>query len=640
MKKFFLFLLLCFMTQNTLQGQKKLKWGKVPKEHLEMTEYAANPDASAIILNKQGSFDVSLEGKTTYRYHTRIKILSAEGLDRANVELFYLTKTDKVNGLKAQTITPVSNGQTQITKITKNDIFDENYDKNYNVKKFTLPNVQVGSIIEYSYVNTSDRIFNLKPWYMQTDIPILQTSYDGILPVYLDYIVINQNQKIVRMEETQDSQSKFYTWTAENVPALVEEDYITTMKDYYARALFQLEAYRAPGKVPQFFMSSWQQLSDDLAIDSKFNKIEGTKKVKNIAKEITANTNDLAEKTQIIYNYVAQNIKWNGYYSFVTFDSFNSILGNHTANSAGINLMLLNMLEAVDIEANPVLISTRKHGKTFEAYPFINQFNHTIVEVTIGEGSILLDAIDEFRPPNLLPLNDLNVRGLKILKKGPPQWINIVSKKGINRTISLEGKLSEDGLLKAKVDCSDKDYSAYTVRKKLNDKENKEYVEDLLSDVNDITIDSCKIANRNKLNKPVKTSFEVVTKEYSNALNDYIYFSPMTFEGLAESPLTLKKRAYDIDFGHPISKTYILNIEIPEGYQIEELPAPAKVVLGEKWCNFTFQAQKNGENKIQLMSKMKINFAKFTPETYPDLKEFFNLIVEKHAEQIVLVKSK
>lgn len=582
MKNFLLLFLLCFMAQNTLQAQKssKLKWGKVSKEHLEMTEYAADPDANAVILNKEGSFEVSLEGKTTYRYHTRIKILSAEGLDRANVELFYYTKTDRVNGLKAQTINVDANGQAQITKITKKDIFDEKHNKYYNVKKFTLPNVQVGSIIEYSYVTTADGVFNLKPWYMQTDIPILKTVYNGMLPIYLDYIVINQNQKIVRMEETNNTESKFYTWTAENVPALVEEDYITTMKDYYARALFQLEAYRAPGKVPQRFMSSWQQLSDDLAIDSKFNKVGGTSRVKKLAKEITANTNDLEEKLQIIYYYISQNIKWNGNYSFVTFDSFSDALNDHKANSAGINLMLLNMLESVGIEAYPVLISTRKHGKTFEAYPFINQFNHTIVEATIGDKTILLDATDEFRPPNLLPLNDLNVRGLKILDQGPPQWMSIIPKKGENKTISLEGKLSEEGVFEAKVDCSDKYYSAYIARKKLIDKEDKEYMEDLLSDVNDITISDCEITNKKELHKPVKMSFQVSTKEYSSALNDYIYFSPMTFEGLEESPLTLKERAYDIDFGHPISETYILNVEIPEGYQIEELPAPAKVTLG------------------------------------------------------------
>ena len=55
--------------------------------------------------------------------------------------------------------------------LDKNDIFSEQEDKNHVLKKFTLPAVQEGSIIEYTYTITSPYTFNMPSWQFQsTDI--------------------------------------------------------------------------------------------------------------------------------------------------------------------------------------------------------------------------------------------------------------------------------------------------------------------------------------------------------------------------------------------------------------------------------------------------------------------------------------
>jgi len=43
---------------------------------------------------------------------------------------------------------------------------------------------------------------------------------------------------------------------------------------------------------------------------------------------------------------------------------------------------------------------------------------------------------------------------------------------------------------------------------------------------------------------------------------------------------------------------------------------------------------------ISLRSRIRLNRAYFMPEEYEMLREFFNLIVKKHAEQIVFKKKK
>ena len=59
-------------------------------------------------------------------------------------------------------------------------------------KKFTLPGVKEGAIIDYEYTVTSDFLFNLQPWYFQGDIPCLWSEYRAALPQFLKYIMLQQ----------------------------------------------------------------------------------------------------------------------------------------------------------------------------------------------------------------------------------------------------------------------------------------------------------------------------------------------------------------------------------------------------------------------------------------------------------------
>jgi uncharacterized protein YfkK (UPF0435 family) len=59
------------------------------------------------------------------------------------------------------------------------------------------------------------------------------------------------------------------------------------------------------------------------------------------------------------------------------------------------------------------------------------------------------------------------------------------------------------------------------------------------------------------------------------------------------------------------------------------------VVLANKAAKFTFSVTAIGQ-KLQMVSNIQINQTLFTREEYPDLKELYNRIIAKHAEQIVL----
>ena len=133
-----------------------MKWGKISSEHAKLTEYAADPDAAAIVLGDYGeaNFEVHQNDlKLTYTRHKRIKILSKAGLNLAEVAIPYYAKNkrEKIIGLKAQVYNQGANGRLKEQKVSKKAIFEEDINDRWVAKKFSFPNVEVGSIVEYQY---------------------------------------------------------------------------------------------------------------------------------------------------------------------------------------------------------------------------------------------------------------------------------------------------------------------------------------------------------------------------------------------------------------------------------------------------------------------------------------------------------
>ena len=107
------------------------------------------PGAAAIYLYRQVDRDDS-GGSSSELTYERIKILSEEGRKYADIEIEYAKGDDNVYGIQARTIRP----DGSIVKFD-GQIFDRSIVKSsglkVNAKTFTLPEVQVGSIIEYRY---------------------------------------------------------------------------------------------------------------------------------------------------------------------------------------------------------------------------------------------------------------------------------------------------------------------------------------------------------------------------------------------------------------------------------------------------------------------------------------------------------
>ena len=137
---------------------------------------------------------------------------------------------------------------------------------------------------------------------------------------------------------------------------------------------------------------------------------------------------------------------------------------------------------------------------------------------------------------------------------------------------------------------------------------------------------------------------EVVEMKYDFDLKDekedIIYLNPMFGEGYKENPFKSAERSYPVEMPHAIDETFNLQIEVPMGYVVDELPQSIVVKLNEQEEGmFEYRISQSGNN-ISFRSRIRISRTYFLPEEYDMLREFFNLVVKKHTEQIVFKKKK
>jgi hypothetical protein len=140
----------------------------------------------------------------------------------------------------------------------------------------------------------------------------------------------------------------------------------------------------------------------------------------------------------------------------------------------------------------------------------------------------------------------------------------------------------------------------------------------------------------NNLSQAAKEKYEFTHIEnFGDA--SILYINPVVHLRVDENPFRLEDRVYPVDFGKASERTLICNISIPENYLADELPKPKVVLLPNNGGKFTYNVQVVGKT-INVISILSINQSLFTQLEYKGLREFYDLVVSKHAEQIVLKK--
>ncbi|MDZ7878536.1 MAG: DUF3857 domain-containing protein [Saprospiraceae bacterium] len=657
MQKHFLFIACFIATISVATAQKKapkekeldIEFGKIPVEDIKMRNYSLDSSAEAVVLAAKGELSVEEADngfRLNYHYFRRVKLLKKSAFDsEGNIEITYYSKDsyEDLQKVKAAVIQP--NGIRQ--ELTKKDFFEEKTTKNYTTKKIAFPNLTEGCIIEYDYEMYSKNISTLKSWQFQENIPVRHSELWIANPQYYDYVYLMKGRLKLKESQIKGSQSGGVQYTTQkmyldSVTALKPEGYITTMSDYMSRISFQLKRINYPTGRIDNILTDWKTTADELTsnsyLGSQFLKKSNYGDVWRAVKPLLEKAKTDDEKIKITYEYLCNNVNWDeDNYSESSDESLNAAFKKKKANSGELNMMLIACLTEAGVKAFPMLVSTRGHGKPITTYPIMSQFNHLACYIDRGEKSQIIDVGTINRPIGLPRVTTLNQEGW-ILDKKNPRWVPIVAPLS-NETSLATFRLDEEGTLKGSIASNYRGYAAVIARDEEQDKEkNHEKVKkDLTKDFPDIQIDSITMSNLENTAEPFKRVVHCVIPNAATTAGDLIYIKPSLKTDFDENPFKQPKREYPVEFPYPFRDQFVLNLTIPQGYKVEEMPKSVKYSLLDNAGSFQYISSVTGD-RIQFMIKIQLDQLTFQPEDYEGVKQFFNQIAAKSAEQVVLKK--
>ncbi|GAB2764344.1 hypothetical protein GCM10027275_01800 [Rhabdobacter roseus] len=644
---------LCVLSLAVRAQDKPVKFGVINSTDLEMKAYPADSSAEALLLYDYGETEfviVSNEICIRFTYHGRIKIFKKSAYEKATVSIRYHTGShryaESVTNVKGFTYN-LENGVIKKESLNKDMIFNERSSDTHSTQRFTLPNVKEGSVVEYSYqvLTPLSYYHNPKTWTFQGSMPVAWSEYRITIPNSLYYRMIMSGYLPLHISENKPinidlahfgTQGMAYRFVVKDAPAFQNEPYITTPGDYVSKVDFELARINIPGTVTKNYSISWNDLNSTLLSSELLGgQISRTSFMKDIAKKIQAQAADTTAQLEAAVKYIQQQVKWNGYTSIYS-KNLKKILETREGDSGDINLLLIALLREMGYDANPLVLSTRQNGRLDTTYAMLKQFNNVVAHLDLERKDVLLDATDEFLKLGMVPTYCLNQAGW-LVHRTKARFVPIRPTESDREFEKAELIIGEDGELKGTFTKSYGGYSGWSAKKTLKTEGPDKFLEAIQKENPSWSITKHDFKNYNELNQSMDATYELSMTDYVTQAGNMLYLRPMLSEGYAQNPLKADTRAYPVDYGHPIEEVFVATYQVPAGYAVVEHPKTAVVTLPDNAGRFMYVVNV-ADNKVTVTSRVVIRKTIHFAEEYSALKMFYDQIIAKHNEQIVLKK--
>jgi len=655
------------------QDKPPVTFGKVtPGDFVLPKSDLIDSNTNAVIIADVGATNFVGNNKGWFSYifkrKKRIKILDKKGFDVATVkEYLYVNHEDKeeLSEVNATTYN-IENGKLTETRLAKNDVFEEKLDKNHFEKKFTLPGVKEGSIIEFSYTVKSVFEFNMRSWdFQHIGYPCLWSEYEVDIPNTLTYTFIRRgihpfyiNKSDGRFEEFHVAEKiddpmsserlldvrayvNRFRWVMKGVPAFNVESFIYSPKIYVDKIEFQL-AKTYNGEESADVINTWDRMTayllnsvtfgDPLFADNSWLNEE--------LDNLTKDEHDMVEQAKKIYYFISSNFNCTNYNSPYIRTNLEDVFKKRSGSVGDINLLLIAMLRQKHISANPVIFGTRDFGFNSSTYPLFERLNYVICKVNFSNQVYYLDACHPMLGFGRLDENCYNGYARIIGKEDPPfvYFNSGLLQQPKSTTVFIINDEKEKGLMSGSFESTPGYLESYNKRNEISKIGKIEFLKKIQQSYSsDIKVDNMEIDSLNLLEEPIKIHYDLSFK--TGESQDIIYYSPVIQSSFAENPFKAAERMYPVEMPYPVDETYGLNMEIPAGYVVEELPKSSKVAYNGNEGFFEYLIQKS-ETNVQLRTHIKLNKATFAAEEYNSLRDFFAFVIKKQSEQIVFKKKK
>lgn len=470
------------------QDKVNMKFGKPTKEEMQMTTYEAEPDAEAVVLCRLTDVEYSIQQTgylVDYREKVRIKVLKPSGVRYAKVVVPFLKNTPidnrnssskKVLKVDATDNNSVSSsfeeqagamttadldryseesvedvkataynlqGSKVVKSVLKKGAFVETKidDQHYQVE-FTVPDVKEGTVIEYEYTLHSELFWLLHDWFAQCEIPVVYAKLDMNIPRYLLFnleehgvqrLMTSCESGTMRFKLESDPlaaqtvvPSNHYISVGRNLKGMKQGNGVWSMQDNCAGITALLKHYSMRGAAVVDYTRTWEQIdemvlkSDDLGKQLQEHSPLAAELKEAKIEEIA----DMRQRAETVAKLVLSKVEWNGRYEMSPANT-EETLKNGGGSNVDINMLLLQSLQDVGLNAAPVMLRMRNQGVLTMDYPSVQKYTTFIVGVVLPQGNLYLDASSADGHFNALPELLQVEKARLVLKDKKCQWVKL-----------------------------------------------------------------------------------------------------------------------------------------------------------------------------------------------------------------------
>jgi len=645
MSKQLLLLLILASFSFFASAQKKISpFGKIDTQELELKSCSYEPAANAMKLFdvQEIEFEPSASGvKLTTERRVRIKIFNEKGYKYASIRIPYFSKkrVTKIKNLDGVVYSVDEKGQQVIQKLEKKDFFKEKSEDNLGIINFTFPNLKPGCVIEFRYTKIEKNIIQIDPWIIQDEIPVAYASTILTIPgesrikqkVFGADTIDHQTVSLGSKEYSR----KRHIYQKENISSFDPEPFMSSHKDNLLKVVFLLIPYS------DFFTdlllrpkAVWNYTGRSLLRSPNFGgqikkEIPGTETIIDSALKIPV----LSERIRYLYESV-QKIAPDNPEQTLYPDDIIEAWNNKTGSSAELNLILLNLLQKSDVIAFPLLVSTRNNGKIDMEFPSFGQLNGVDVLAADSNKVYIMDASLKYQLYNNPPINIMN-RNAYLLSKDTMQWVEISDNRPLlKQVLSIKAKVNEDGSLYGNALTWHYDYAKSQMLDSSDEDDNDDFIDKKPLGLKIISSSFAHIENDDE---PLQQNIEFNYEPQNTG--DFYFINPEFLFIKDKNPFLKETRNTDIDFGSNQFFSLGFRLDIPPGFQVEQLPKNITVRAPDSTFFFkrTIVSDSNG---LYLSQTFEIKQSVFPREEYEGIKQFFSHVFAIMAEEIILKKKK
>jgi hypothetical protein len=626
-------------------------WVKAAAQQ-KLPEFPGTPKAAVLL--DDTTYTVGTDGRAVEHVRRVIKILRPQGREYGYPAVWF-DKDSKVLSMHVWSIDPAGHEYTlkdeDIKEVGNRSYGGELYDDE-RAKTADPPGRDPGGVIAYEYERRERPYLAETNWEFQDELPRISQRFTLVLPPGFTYTTTWAHHAEV---EGADLENHSYRWEMNNVPA-IDLEHVPMSPGGGALSARMTAHYAGPGLAePQD--GTWQGIGQWYTGLSR-DRMVATPEIAAKAAELTAGKTDFYDKTEAIGEFVQQKIRYfvielgiGGFQPHAAADIFRGRYGDckdkatllsAMLSSVGIHSALL-MVDSergvIDPEA-PSIWGNHMIGAIEVPQGYQSPKLHSIVTAKTGKRYLIFDPTWDKTPFGQLEDNLQGSYGV-LIEGDASQVIQLPvmdpELNTIRRTASFQ--LGTDGSLKGTVtDRRFGDLAEYRrdVFSREDGKKQQEYMDrSIAHDFTAVQMTGLSVENVAALNKDLTTHFDLQAAHFASTSGPLLMVRPRVF-GSYVLDVDRKSRKVPIDLEETMQATDAFDIELPEGYEVDELPDPVKADFG--FASYVSSTELHGRT-LHYSRTYTLRQVTLPAEKYGDVQKLSSVIAADESSLAVLKKS-